>query len=185
MSHGGGNSRLDGGGFQPFLHNDIGNDLGIRGGVENGAAALQLLPQLLRVGEVAVVGQRHPALEMVHQNGLDVPLVVAAGGAVAHMAHSDAAGSQRLKPLLGEYLADQPHIPVGRKNAVVVHGDAGAFLPPVLKGIQRVVCKGCHIRGFPCKDAEHAAFLMDVALPDYAVRGGGTLSPHRDPAGAS
>ena len=35
------------------------------------------------------------------------------------------------------------------------------WLPPVLKGIQRVVCKGCHIRGFPCKDAEHAAFLVE------------------------
>ena len=97
LSHGGGDGRLDGGGVQPLLHNDIGNDLGIRGGVENGAAALQLLPQLLGVGEVAVVGQRHAALEMVHQNGLDVPLVVAAGGAVAHMAHGDAAGSQRLQ----------------------------------------------------------------------------------------
>ena len=56
--------------------------------------ALQLPAERVGVGEVSVMGQGHAALVVVHQDGLDVALVVAAGGAVAHVAHGDVPPSQ-------------------------------------------------------------------------------------------
>ena len=178
--HGGGDSVLDRGGLQPLLDDDVGDDLRIRGGLENGAPALQLLPQLVGVGQVAVVGQGHAALVVVHQDGLDVALVVGPGGAVAHVAHGDGAGAQGAEPLLRKHVVHQPHIPVGGEKPVIVHYDARALLPPVLQGIQGIVGQGGHVGGLRGIDAEDPALLMQVPL-----RRGRGVSPHRGPAGAS
>lgn len=77
--------------IQSLLHDDVGDDLAVGRGLEDGAAAFKLLSQLAGVRQIAVVRERHAALEVVHQNGLDVALVVAAGRAVAHMADGDGA----------------------------------------------------------------------------------------------
>ena len=107
--------------------------------MEDRPLTLQLETQLLGVGQVAVVGQRHAALIVVDQNGLDVALVVRTGGTVAHMADGDIAKSQRAEPLLGKHIADQPHVPPGAEQAVIVDNDTGTFLPAVLKGVQSVI----------------------------------------------
>ena len=125
------------------------------------------------------MGQRHAALEMVHQNWLDVPLVVAAGGAVAHMAHGDGAGPQLRQALPGKHLVHQAHIPVGGKHAIVIDNNSGALLSPVLQGVQRIIGIGRHIGGLRRSNAEHAAFFMDMALPAPA------LSPRHGSAAAS
>ena len=162
--HGGGHGLLDGGGPQALLDDDVGDDLRVRGGLEDGAPALQLGAQLVGVGEVSVVGQGHAALVVVDQDGLDIALVVAAGGTVADVAHGDVAGAQRPEPLLGEDLAHEAHVPVGGEDTVVVDGDARALLAPVLQGIKRVIRQGGHVgRGLRIH-AEDAALLVDVAL---------------------
>ena len=54
--HGGGDGGFNGGGLQALLDDDVGDNLGVGGGVEDGALAFQLLTQLMGIGQVAVVG---------------------------------------------------------------------------------------------------------------------------------
>ena len=61
-----GDGRLDGAPLQSLLHDDVGDDLAVGRGLEDGAFALKFLPQLTRVRQVAVVRERHAALEVVH-----------------------------------------------------------------------------------------------------------------------
>ena len=104
------------------------------------------------------MGQRHAALEMVHQNWLDVPLVVAAGGAVAHMAHGHGA-VEALKGLLVKHLADQAHILVKGLLPVVDGRDSAGLLAPVLQGVQAVV-SGLGAAALGVTHAKDAALLM-------------------------
>ena len=53
----------------------------------------------------ACKAHRHAALMVIYQNGLDISLVVAAGGAVAHVAHRDVALPQRQQMLRCEHVA--------------------------------------------------------------------------------
>ena len=55
------------------------------------------------------------------------------------MADGDVAKPQRAEPLLGKHIADQPHIPPGAEQAVIVDNDTSAFLSTVLKGVQSVI----------------------------------------------
>ena len=48
--HGGQHRLLDGGALQPLLGDDVSDDLGIGGGVENRALLLQFIPQVEGVG---------------------------------------------------------------------------------------------------------------------------------------
>ena len=100
--------------------------------MENGALELQLGPELGGVGQIAVVGQGHAALDMVDQHGLGVAAAAGAGGAVAHVAHGHIALSQALEDRGGEHLAHETHVLEGLEEAVVIDHDAAALLPPVL-----------------------------------------------------
>ncbi|MPM99422.1 hypothetical protein SDC9_146613 [bioreactor metagenome] len=164
--HGRINGLLNGGLPEPFLHDDIGDDLRVGGGLKNGTLGLQLLPQLVGIGEVAVVGQGHAALVVIYQNGLDISFVIAAGGAVAYVAHGDVALPQRLKMLRREHVAHQSHVPIGGEHAVVVHHDAAALLPPMLQSVQRIIAQGGHVLRLFAKYPENAAFLMEMAGRD-------------------
>ena len=64
--HRSGDSLFDGAAVESLLHDDIGDDLAVGRGLEDGAAAFKLLPQLAGVRQVAVVRERHTALEVVH-----------------------------------------------------------------------------------------------------------------------
>ena len=130
--HGGVDRLLDGGLAQPLLHEDVGDDLRVGGGLKNGAFRLQLLAQFVGVGEIAVVSQSHAALMVIDQNGLNIALVVAAGGAVPHMAYGNVALSQRRETLRREHVAHQSYVPIGGEHPVVVHHNAAALLSPVL-----------------------------------------------------
>ena len=55
------------------------------------------------------------------------------------MADGDVSKPQRAKPLLGKHIADQPHVPPGAEQAVIIDNDTGTFLPAVLKGVQSVI----------------------------------------------
>ena len=90
-------------------------------------------------------------------------LVVAAGGAVAHVPHGDVALAQSGQPLRREHLVHQAHVPVGGEQAVVIDHDAGALLSPVLQGVEGVVGQRGHIGGFRGVDPEHTAFFVQTA----------------------
>lgn len=67
---------LNGGSSEPLLGGDIGDDLRIAGGVEDGAVQFQFTAKLEGVAQVAVVGQCHFALLVVHFDGLAVARLV-------------------------------------------------------------------------------------------------------------
>ena len=149
---------------QPLLDDEVSDDLAVCGGLEDRALALQLPAEGVGVGEVSVMGQGHAALVVVHQDGLDVALVVAAGGAVADVAHSDAPLPQGGKALRAEDIPHQTHVPVGPDDPVVVDGDAGTLLPPVLEGVEGIVGKAGDVSPLRQADAEDAALFVEVTV---------------------
>ena len=130
--HGPVHGPLDGGGGEPLPGDDVGDDLRVAGGVEDGAGHFQLGAQLVGVGQVAVVGQGHAALVVVDHDGLGVEPPVPSGGGVAHMAHGHGAGTQVVQDLRGKDLAHQPHVLVVPEQTVVADHNAAALLAPVL-----------------------------------------------------
>ena len=64
--HRGGNSLFDGAAVESLLHDDVGDNLTVGRGLEDGAATFKLLPQLAGIRQIAVVRERHAALEVVH-----------------------------------------------------------------------------------------------------------------------
>lgn len=55
------------------------------------------------------------------------------------------------------------------RNSVVVDDDTRALLSAVLEGVERVVGIGRDVRLLRRKDAEHAAFFVNVARRDDVV----------------
>ena len=155
---------LNVGGHQTVLGQQVGNDLGVRGAVEDGTAHLQLAAQLRGVDKVAVVADRHGALAVMQNHRLRVGAAALPGSGVTHMTgrHLGALG-QLLQHALGENLADKPQVAVAGKHAVHVQGNAAAFLPAVLQGIQGAVHGADHIgfAGF-IVDAKDAALLVQT-----------------------
>ena len=125
------------------------------------------------------MGQGHAALIVVDQNGLHIALVVAAGGAVAHMTHGNVSLAQRIQPLLGEHLADQTHIPVRSKYSVIIHHNARALLSAVLQRIQGIIGQRGYIGRLLGIDAENSALLVDVPVAPIHI------SAHHGPAVSS
>ena len=108
------------------------------------------------------MGQGHAALVVVHQDGLDVPLVVAAGGAVAHMGNGHGSRRKFFHHIPGEHLANLPQISVGGEHPIIVYNDAAALLPPVLQGVQPIVSEVRHVLRFWRPDTKHTAFFVKV-----------------------
>ena len=77
---------------------------------------------------------------------LRVGTAALACGGVTHVAggHLGAAG-QVLQHALGEHLAHQPQVAVAGKHTVHVQGNAAAFLPAMLQGVQCAVYGTDHI----------------------------------------
>ena len=167
--HGAQHGLLDAFAPQPLLRDDIGDDLGIAGGVEDRASQLQLLAQLPGVNEVAVMAQSQGALEVIDQQGLGIAAALGAGGAVAAVAHGHAALMELFQHITGKNLVDQTHVLVAVDHAVVVDGDAAALLPAMLQGVEGVVGGGHHA-GFSVLevDTEYAAFLMQLVKRVHA-----------------
>ena len=72
---------------EPRLGDGVGDQLGVAGGVEDGALVLKLPPQGVHPHQVAVVHHRKGALYIFDGQGLGVLPLPRAGGGVAHMAH--------------------------------------------------------------------------------------------------
>ena len=75
------------------------DDLGVAAGLEDRAAADELVAQLARVDQVAVVGDGDLAVRAVDQDRLRVLELALAGGRVARVADREVPG-QRLERLL-------------------------------------------------------------------------------------
>ena len=135
----------------------VGDDFGIGGRLEQGAALHQFLAQGDGVGEVAVVTDGEAAELEIGEQGLDVALHGLAGGGIAHMA--DGRGARQLADHLfgAEIVGDEAEAALV-VEVLAVEGDyAGGFLSPVLQGVQAERRVGRRVRG--PEDAEYAALL--------------------------
>ena len=155
--------RLDAAHPQPVAGDEVADDLGIGGAVEDGTLVFQLAAKLQRVGQVAVVAQGHRAPAMPDDHGLGVGPHPAAGRGIADMArcHVGRGGGKTAQHGRGEHLVHQAEIPVAGDDAIVVDGDAAALLAAMLQSVQGRVGCGCHILGpGTVIDAEHTALFM-------------------------
>ena len=161
--HGVGQRLLGGGGLEALAGEDVGDDLAVVVGVEDGAAHLQLLAQLARVAQLAVEADGDVAAHVADDHGLGGGAVSVVAGAVAHMAHRDVAVAQRVQHLAREHLGHQAVVLVGFDDAVVAHRDAAAHLAAVLQRVERKVGAAGHVLVVRVGvNAEYAALVVQL-----------------------
>ena len=153
----------------PLFGDDIGNDFGVAGRVENRAVHFQFPAQLGGVGQVAVVRKRHTAFDVVDHHRLRVLGRVAAGGAVTDVTDGHLPVAERFERVFFKHVVDESRAFVAMNHAVVVDGDAAAFLPAVLERKQRVIGAGGNVSGFVAVNAEHAAFFMNTVEHSFPL----------------
>ena len=134
-------------------------DLGIAARLEDRAVAHEIVAQLARVDEVAVVGHGDLAVGAIDQERLGVVQPALAGGRIARVADREVTG-QRLERGFVERVRHVAHR-AGRTHAGTVGGDdAGAFLAAVLQRVQAQVREVGRL-GI-AEDAEDAAFVLEL-----------------------
>ena len=135
------------------------NDLGIDGGLEDRAARLQLDAKLFGIDQVAVVRDRERTVGVFGEQRLSVLQHGRAGGRVAVVAD----GARPFQPadqFLVENIGDQPRAFVGQQGPTVGGGDPGRLLAAVLERIERQIGE---IGGFGVAvHADDAAFFMEA-----------------------
>ena len=141
----------------------VDEQLGVRAGVEVAAVDVeQLLGELARVGEVAVVHE-HDAVRRVHVERLRLVLVVGrAAGGVAHVAEAHGAGESA--HVAGAVRL--AHLALGLvhvEGAAVGRGDAGRILSAVLQQQEAVVNQ--LVGGFRRDNADNAAHSRADSRP--------------------
>ena len=164
LVHGAAHGGLDARRRQALLRDRVGDHLGVRRRVEDRALQLQRAAQLGGVHDIAVVCERHAALDVVHDHGLAVRAGLRAEGAVTRVADGDAALAEVLQHLRGEHVLHQTDVLVIGDHAVVVHGDAAALLAAVLQRVETVVGQRGDVLVFRREDTEHAAFFVDMLV---------------------
>ena len=132
--------------------------------MEDSTGKLKRTPKGQSVAQVAIVGNRQLALQMIYLNGLAVAHSHAAGGTIADMTDGDLPIRKILHFLMGKDFIDKADSMVGGEHAVVIDNDAAAFLTTVLQGIETVIGQGSHIGRLWTVYAKNAAFFMNTHL---------------------
>ena len=148
------------GAAQPGLGDGVGDELGVAGGLENGPLVLESCAQLVRMGQIAVVGQGQGSLDIPQRQRLGVLPAGPARGGIAHMAHRHGP-VQPVQDRLVKHLPHQSRVLVIGHLPVIDGGDAAGLLPPVLEGVQTIIGGAGAVSGWVI-DAEHAALLMKL-----------------------
>ncbi len=150
----------------------VGGGVEARGGVGGGETGehAELLGELERVGEVAVVPEREAGVAHRAVDRLRVAPAARPGGAVAHVTDGQVA-LERGDATLVEHLGDEAHVLRHGDGLAVAHRDAGRLLAAVLQGVEPQVGEvGDVLTGRV--HAEHAAGVADrgvVHSPVHAV----------------
>src|SRR5215211_7799675 len=132
------------------------HDLRVRGPAQLHSGLGELVVELDRVGQVAVVGERQlPAV--VPPDGLRVLPRAAAGGRVANVADRHVAG-ERPKFLLIEDLRDEPQLAHRGDVSALAGGDPRRLLPAVLERVQPEIAETGYVPA-GCVYAEDPAFI--------------------------
>ena len=136
------------------------DQFGVGGALEPRAGRAQLVAQLARVHQVAVLADGDARDPGRADQRLRVLPARRARGRVAHVPDGRLA-AEAGEGALVEDLRDQSHVPDGRDLAVIGHGDAGALLAAVL---QRVKAEEGQARDVEdgSVDGKHTAHLCEV-----------------------
>ena len=138
------------------------DDFGVAAGLEDGPVEHQLVAQLERVDEIAVVRHGNLAVRAVDEERLRVLELAFAGGRIARVPDSDVTG-ERLQRLLVERFGDVAHGAGDPELDAVGRGDAGALLPAVL---ERVKAEVSEVGGLGmAEDSEDAALVFKGHFP--------------------
>ncbi len=117
------------------MRDQVQDDFGIAGGLEDRPFALQILAQLGRVGDVAVVRDREASFITSDREGLGVEQHGIAGSGVAGVADGKISPGRPPRTSGVKRSATWP-MPHGKcKIAAVTGGDARAFLAAMLKRV--------------------------------------------------
>ena len=103
---------------------EVDDDLGVAGRLEDRAAAVERPAKLHGVGQIAVVGDREAAVGQLGEQRLDVAQRGLAGGRIADVADGGAAGEPAHDVVAVEIAGDMAHRPVRVEMRAVEAGDA-------------------------------------------------------------
>ena len=154
---------LDAAHAQAVAGDEVADDLGVRGAVEDGTLVFQLAAQFNGIGQIAVVAPGHGAAAVPDDHGLCIGPHAAACRSVAHVTggHVRIGVCQTCQHCRGEHLVHKAEVAVADNDAVIVHSDAAALLTTVLQSIQGRVGGSGHILGTGTViDAENTAFFV-------------------------
>jgi hypothetical protein len=136
--------------------------LGVGGGLENGAMTDQVLAQQARVGQVAVMGDRHAAELELREQRLDIAKHQLAGGRIAGMSDRGGSAQPPDNVAVREDVADQAQPAMGVELSPVEGDDAGGLLAAMLQRMQPQRHMG---RGIDMAvDTEDRAFLAQMVV---------------------
>ena len=135
------------------------DDFGVAGGLEDRSGLLQLRANFEGVDDVAVVRQGDLALVALHHDGLRVQQRRVAGGGVARVTDGKRAGKAS-QDVGVEDVGDQAHRLVQLQLLAVGRGDARRFLPAMLQGVQAQVSELGRLR--MAVDGHHATFFAKL-----------------------
>lgn len=121
------------------LLDKVGEQFAVRRRVEQAAAAFEIVGELPRIDEIAVVRQSEIARLVAEKERLHVVQTAAARGRIADVSYAHAA-SERCEFALVEDLAHQSLTALSAQCALVVHADdAASLLSAVLQRMQTVI----------------------------------------------
>ena len=157
----------------PADGDQVDDDLGVGGGLEDAAAGDEVGAQREGVGEVAVVRDAEPAEGEVGEERLDVAHLGRALGGIAVVTDRGVT-FQRVDHLARrENIANPAERPVRVEERAVTADDAGGLLAPVLQRVQAERRVGRRV-GVP-EDAEDPALFAQLVLVGRDARGHGAM----------
>ena len=138
------------------------HDLCVRGGVEDAASLLQLVPQQAGIDQIAVVRDAHLAIPIPCDERLHIAQGDLARGRVAHMPDGNLA-LERSDLRAAKDLADQTIAAVAADQLAIRRCDPCSLLSPMLQCVQAEVGQvGC-LR--ISEDPEHTALIVELVRP--------------------
>jgi hypothetical protein len=140
----------------------VDDDLGVHGGLEDAAALDQFAPEARRIGQVAVMPDGEAAGGELREQRLHVAQHGVAGGGVAVVADRGMAVQPADHRLAVQVVADLSEAAMGMELPAVERDDAAGFLSPMLQGVQAERGERRGVGRAP--DAENAAFLVQLVV---------------------
>ena len=151
---------LDAGAVDARLGDEVGDDLGVVGGMEERAFRLKLSAQFVGVEDGAVMRDRERSFDVGNEKRLGVFAGVAADGGIADVSQRNAAGHGG-EVCVGKDVRDKTEILFAGDDPVLIDGDTAGFLTAVLEGEKPVVNGFCDVGSvFGGIVTEHAAFFF-------------------------